>query len=238
MRLIIQFMDQEIRLPINYRHFLQGAIYRMLPEDGYGDFLHNQGYEGGKKVFKLFTFSDLLGHLKVEKETIIFFGTCSWQIASVDEELIDCLYKSLISRPQVLIGNVLLTVSAVNINELPYFSGSKEVIIRTISPVTAYRSEGKRFEYFAPGSRPFEEICLQNLQRKAEACPQDQQPEFSIEEVLFSKKRIARFKQTFYVSYMTELKIKTNFAALNLIMNTGLSAKGSAGFGMVRLVHE
>ena len=56
---------------------------------------------------------------------------------------------------------------------------------------------------------------------------------FKINEVKKQRKRLVHFKNTFYLAYDVELSIHTNFETLSFLLDTGLSSKGSAGFGMV-----
>ena len=49
------------------------------------------------------------------------------------------------------------------------------------------------------------------------------------------KKRLVKFKNTFYVGYLSEMIVKTNFETLSLLYDTGISAKGPAGFGMIEV---
>lgn len=43
-------------------------------------------------------------------------------------------------------------------------------------------------------------------------------------------------KNTFYIGYNAKMVVHTNYETLNLIYNSGLSAKGSAGFGMIEAI--
>ena len=55
---------------------------------------------------------------------------------------------------------------------------------------------------------------------------------FNAEKVMYEKKRLVKFKNTFYVGYLI---VKTNFETLSLLYDTGISAKGPAGFGMIEV---
>ena len=59
---------------------------------------------------------------------------------------------------------------------------------------------------------------------------------FECKEVLNEKRRLVKFKNTFYVSYITTLKLKVNYETLRLLYDTGISSKGPAGFGMIELM--
>ena len=53
--------DPSTRIPFNYQYLLTGWLYGVLADadQAYTRFLHDQGYQAGRKTFRLFTFSDL-----------------------------------------------------------------------------------------------------------------------------------------------------------------------------------
>lgn len=238
MRLIIQFDSSPLTFPVNYHYLVQGWIYSMLPEDGYCQFLHNEGYQVGNQKFKLFVFSDLVGKYKVHGRSITFPQGCQLEIGSQFEEFIEYLYQFLLQNNRILLGTQQAVIKSIKLEDLPYFSGKREMVIKTISPVTAYRTMDKRVEYFSPESDEFYQACVNNLKKKFAACNLEISPDFSIKEVRSAKKRLIRFKQTFYVSYLCVFTIETDYPTFEMIWNTGLSAKSSAGFGMITVVRN
>ncbi|MEY8380835.1 CRISPR-associated endoribonuclease Cas6 [Ileibacterium valens] len=235
----ISFKNDHIVLPVRYKHLIQGWIYSNFSEDGFGKFIHDEGYSCEGRKYKMFVFSDLLGELEIHDGLAIFKKKVRLEIASCSEEFIKLIYKNLLSKQSITLDHQILDIDRVSIsNEIPYFEGERDFLLASISPITAYRMKDSRFEYYAPGSKEFEEICLQNLERKNSALYKQGTVEFSIKEVLKSKKRIVYFKNTFYVAYRCVLKVRADHRAIHLIMNTGLSSKGSAGLGMVKLLHE
>lgn len=236
MRLIITFKNEELTLPIRYKHLIQGWIYSLFPKDGYGAFLHDIGYKSDGKTFKLFVFSDLLGTFKADQNQIHFTGPVRLEIGSLADDLIQDIYQHLSRDPVIVLNGVRLQVKKLQIKSLPYFPGEKEFLVQTISPVTAYKMENQKFLYYMPGTREFEEICRQNLERKNQITFHNQDISFFVTGVESVRKRIVYFKNTFYVAYKTILRLKVNYRTLDLIWDTGLSSKGSAGFGMIRIL--
>lgn len=235
MRLIVRFKKGNILLPVNYHYQVQGWIYSLLPDDGFSRQLHETGYETEKRKYKLFVFSDLLGEYQIIGKSIHFTKEITLQIGSQSEEFIQYLYEALLLNPKALIASQILEVESLQIEDLPYFSGEKEFIIRTISPVTAYTTIENYVEYFEPGTREFNNACLNNLASKALAYSLPFVPDLKIEEVIWKKKRLIRFKRTFYVAYNGSFRIRADYPTLQLLWNTGLSAKSSAGFGMISI---
>lgn len=238
MRLTIQFEQPTITLPVNYHNLIQGWIYSILPAEGYGSFIHDQGYRAGNRPFKLFVFSDLMGSYEIKDRQITFKDGCTLKIGSQSEEFIQHLYQFLSMNQKAMIGHQVLNIRSMKLEELPCFKGEKEVLLRSISPVTAYSTSEKKVTYFEPGSEEFEQSCLNNLKNKCSAYSLAFSPSFEIINVEYAKKRIIHFKNTFYVSYNVMLRVRVDYPTLNLIWNTGLCAKNSAGFGMINLLKE
>ena len=91
--------------------------------------------------------------------------------------------------------------------------------------------------YFKPSDDEFEQLCLNNLLEKNNALENPiKDLDFSIKEIKNEKRRFLKYKNTFYIGYNAKMVVHTNYETLNLIYNSGLSAKGSAGFGMIEAI--
>ena len=78
---ILADVGDGLTLPINYNHLLTGVIYGFLAESDpeYASFLHNEGYLGAEKRFKLFTFSQLMAERRrITGDKIHFRSTLTW----------------------------------------------------------------------------------------------------------------------------------------------------------------
>ena len=239
MRLRIEMHAESLKLPINYQPILQGVIYSFFDQDSFGDFIHNQGFRADKRVFKLFSFSNLYGKYTVEDHSIIFEDHFYFYIASASEEFIRLIYVFLQRNHRLLIRDTIVNVTKMKLMELPYFKGKQALSISSLSPVVAYRTENNYVNYFKPSDSAFEDICIGNLREKQKALKNDaEELFFHVEKVNYEKKRLLKFKNTFYISYLFEMDITANYPALKLIYDTGLSSKGPAGFGMVSIDRE
>lgn len=238
MRLKIRLTKERIELPINYQAKLQGLIYSAFPKEGFGQFLHEEGFRADKRRFKMFVFSNIFGKFVLENQTLIYEKSIEFYVGSQSEQFMQRLYDFFISRDYVFIGKNNLKVDMIQMENLPYFSGKKEFAIQTLSPVTAYKTnEDGKFVYYKPSDPEFEKMCVRNLEEKARAWKMnDFIPQFEIQKVEFEKKRITHFKNTFYIAYMAKMRILADYPTLLLLWNTGMSSKGSAGFGMIRVV--
>lgn len=239
MRIKLILEKENLSLPLSYKNIIQSVIYNMLPKETIGKFYHNQGFRDKEKVFKLFVFSDLFGKYQIKNQKIIFEKNIILYISAIDEEFLKCIYQFLTNNDYIFICKQQVNIKEIVTLQLTPFSGEKEVVIETLSPVTAYINKDNYFTYYKPSDKEFIQLIKNNIVHKISAYKYPiKNVVIEIEEVLYEKKIMSKFKNTFYESYRTKLKIKTNFETLNLIYNTGLSNKGSCGFGMINIKDE
>lgn len=240
MRLRISLRKKDCVLPLNYQHLLQGFIYQSLPKEEEGAFYHDQGYHSGNRKYKMFVFSNLLGqnHVDVKNRTITFEEDFHFFFASEDENLVQKFYEFLQNNQRIVLGKEIIEITGTDILTNPYFRGTKELTIRTLSPLVAYRTADNYVTYYKPSSPEFEQLIIDNLERKLDSLNVRNTISFKMIEVLSEKKRKIHYKNTFYEAYTAVMKIEVNSDTLSLLLNTGISAKGSAGFGMIETVNE
>lgn len=237
MRLKITFTADKIRLPIGYQQVLQGIIYSVFSNSDYGTFLHDEGYKVEDKTYKFFNFSNLFGNYAIKKDAIEFYGDVYFYISSMSEEFIKRVYEYFCQHKVIRFYNQKADIIALQAEELPFFDGVVRIKTRTLSPVVAYVTFNGYTKYLYPKDEQFEELCMNNLVRKAKYMDVDTESLiFQINEVQKIKKRVVKFKNTFYIGYMCELDLFVNYSALYVLYNTGLSAKGSTGFGMLEII--
>ena len=236
MRLKVVFNSEQLSLPINYQHILQGLIYSAFDKKEYGAFIHDEGYQLDNKKFKFFVFSNLFGDYKVENNIISFNGDVYFYVSSYNLEFINKLYEYFRNNPHLYLSRNKVEVKEIEVLNLDYFDDYKVVTLHALSPVVAYITRDKYVNYFKPSSDLFEQLCINNLDDKNMTLdnPFDE-IYFKILNVSNEKKRLVNFKNSFYVSYLCDIKVKVNYYALKLIYDTGLSSKGSAGFGMMEI---
>lgn len=240
MRLKISLHKKNCRFPLNYQYLIQGMIYDSLPKEPEGSFYHDVGYSTGEKKYKMFVFSNLIGknHIDITNRTITFNEDFLLFFASEDEGLVRSVYRFFQNNQKICIGKEIVDVIQTDLIDNPYFKGKKTVTVRTLSPLVAYRTDNNYVTYYRPSSHEFEELVLSNLKNKMAALHLDDNPDLKIDEVISEKKRMIHYKNTFYESYFAVIQISTDCRTLSLLLNTGISAKGSAGFGMLEVIHE
>jgi CRISPR-associated endoribonuclease Cas6 len=169
--------EAPLRVPIQYNHFLQGLIYNNLHQ-ALSSWLHEEGHAYGTRRFKLFTFSRLFGKRKVENGHVCFGDPAHFYIASVDAQVLDSLAEHLLTRPTVRLGSGRCRVVEVAVEPEPEVEPAKPVLVKALSPITAYstlqKSDGsKKTYYYAPQEGEWGEALISNLKRKARGCPKN-----------------------------------------------------------------
>lgn len=237
MQMMIRFSFDELELPVSHQYAIQGLIYHLMDQSSYGRFLHQQGYSTGKRAFKLFTFSNLIGKAEAMDKKLVFHNQAALRIASASQDFLQEIYNSLIKDPVLELKGQRMTVQSVDFYSGKPFQGSRVVCLRTLSPVTAYQSENKKYTYYSPEQPEFWNLCQQNLKHKMALLGlPDEWAELEKSVIKKSKKRIVQYKKSFYVAYQIEFEATVNFASLQVLLDTGLSAKNSCGFGMLELI--
>lgn len=151
-------------IPIHYNYLIQSAIYAALPEEMAALF-HDKGFVTGKRVFKMFSFSRLMGRFILDKMagTISFPGEISFVITSPDMEFFLALVNNLLTRGQIQVGRSLLLIDEVRFDE--QVAGGEVLTVRTLSPVVVYstllRPEGGKYTcYYQPGEGEFDKLKI------------------------------------------------------------------------------
>jgi len=246
MRIALKLLPAAGRLllPLHYNSEVQGLIYRNL-DRALSRWLHDEGMPLGKRRFKFFTFSRLLGRYRINGDTIEFSGPVRVHIGSVHEEILESLALHLLREPQVRLGKEPCEVAGIEVEPLPRIS--RPMLVRTLSPITVYRTlytaEGKRKTYyFNPSEEEWEELILANLRRKARALGWEK-PRLEgltgahIRPMRVGKRdeRIMRYRETVIKGWTGIYELDLPEPFFLLAYDAGLGAKNPQGFGMVEL---
>lgn len=244
MKEIITFYPIEsnkVVLPIQYNHMVQAMIYGLL-DDEMANFLHEKGFQNEKRIFKMFTFSRILGRYSLDRKkgTITFDGPIKLTISSHFDEFSNSIGNSLLKRQKIYLGNNYLEVKQLAVEKENV--GEEEIKICTLSPIstysTLYRKDGKKFTYyFNPKEDEFSENIDNNLRNKYKAFYSKEAPEgeVSIEPLGRTRLAIVKYKGFVVKGYTGKFSMKGPISLLQLGIDTGLGSKNSQGFGCVRL---
>ncbi|MFD3157033.1 CRISPR-associated endoribonuclease Cas6 [Haloimpatiens sp. FM7330] len=244
MRVKIDLKLQEpIQLPIQYNHILQALILKMLGNEEYQTFLHDEGYGFKKRNYKLYTFSRLQGKFKILKDInkIMFFDRASLLISSYDEKFFKLVVNNSIHKDSLQILGKDIEINNI---EASFFNvKDNELKVYTKSPITVYSTfkidEKNKTYYYSPYEKEFSEMIRKNLINKYIAFhgkePED--TDFSIE---ISKRRkpkesVIVYKGIVIKAWNGEFILKGSTELLNLAYKAGIGSKNSQGFGCLEL---
>jgi len=251
MRIVLELAPYggALALPVHYNYLVQSLIYRNLDE-ALAEWLHNRGYNYGKRRFKLFTFSRLLSRKRnfdPEKKTITFTGPVRLKVGSLDVELLESLAVHLVRHREVKLNGTSCRFTAVEV-EMPV-KARGPVTVRTLSPIVVYStlkdaSGRKKTYYYNPWEREFQEKILENLKRKWAAFRKGEDPPpmegAYIKPVKVSKRNeaIVKFKGTVIKGWTGIYELYLPEPYFSLAYDAGLGSKNSQGFGMVEVVRK
>lgn len=244
MRLNIHIrLESPLVLPLNYQEVLQGFIYNQIPDKTYSEFLHDHGYLYGKRKFKLFTFSRLMGQAKVDprRKVIRFEEELNWQVSSSLPKFIQEFGQSLLTK-----DSFHLNGQPVIIDELHYETVSvNEPIctVRMLSPITVHstfvsETGRKTTQYFSPHDPAFAHLIHENLAKKYVAHHGEPiKGIIRITPVRVSKrdKVVTRFKGFIIEAWNGLYQLEGDPKALTFACAVGLGGRNSSGFGMPEL---
>jgi len=229
-------------IPIHYNYLVQAAIYAALPEEMAAR-LHNEGFTVGRRSFRMFSFSRLMGRFNLDRNagTISFPEEISFVITSPDMKFFLALVNNLLTKGQVRLGQSLLLIDEVRFDE--QVAEGEVLTVRTLSPVVAYstllRPEGGKYTcYYQPGEGEFDKLITANLSKKFEAFNGRQPPEGEVRARPLDRPRlhVTTYKGTVVKGYTCRLKLNGSRELLQIALDAGLGGKGSQGYGCVEKV--
>lgn len=227
-----------LRLPFSYPYWIQSALYHVLDRE-FAQKLHDEGYRFGKRAFRLFSFSRLMGHYEIDRERneIVFFNPVRLVVASPLEEFVRQISDVLLRDEGIRLGHQVVTVQEIayrrpRVERLP-------LCVRTLSPITVYstleRPEGKRYTYFyAPRERPFSELIHQNLVKKWVALTGTPYngPETVVQPLGRTKLRVVTYKGTVIKGWSGRFLLHGDPQLLEVGLYAGFGGKNAQGFGL------
>lgn len=247
MRITVEFVtdDGRLTLPLHYNGEIQGLIYRHL-DWAISSRLHDEGISFGKRQFRFFTFSRIVGKYCIAGKQIEFTGPAQIHIGSVHEEILESLVKHLLTSGVILLGEKQCELLRVEVEEKPKINGP--VRVKTLSPITTYSTlttgdDRKKTYYYSPTEHDWEIQLLANLWRKSQALGWDQKDPKGldgarIKPIRVGKKdvRIVKYKGTVIKGWTGIYELDLPEPFFNLAYDAGLGSKNSQGFGMLKVI--
>lgn len=241
MRMILRLCNIDgcsASFPQHYNHLVQAAIYKNISPT-FSRFLHERGFVYGKRTFKMFTFSRLLGRHKKENGILRFEGDITLYISSPIDRFVKDFANFLVKRGFFKIGVNIFNIVEVKFPEEPKIS--REVKIKTLSPITVYSTlltqDGRRKTYYySPYEEEFSKLVSENLRKKFYILTK-RNIKSNLDVIpLNVRECVVMFKDTIIRGWHGKFIIKGSTSLIKTAYETGLGAKNSEGFGMFEVI--
>ncbi len=237
-------------IPINYQYECSAVIYKILSksDEQFSQWLHDNGYNADKKLFKLFTFSRLhIPQYQLQGDKLkILSDTIEWYISFVPEISTREFVQGIFKEQEFTIGNKQARVSCQvkSIEMLAPPSIEKSMTFETISPIclTLKRANGTD-EYISPTHPMANELIRQNLLDKYQAANGHA---LAGDDIICDFKLISEPKSSLVTikadtpqesrvrGYNCRFQLTAPVELMRIAYDGGIGSKNSMGFGMVR----
>ncbi|MDH4128337.1 MAG: CRISPR-associated endoribonuclease Cas6 [Spirochaetota bacterium] len=249
MRVTFYFSSKrDIILPVSYNELIQAMIYRYLEKD-FATFLHEKGYEGNGRTFKLFCFSQITSpaffNFNKHTKTINFGNRIEFTLSTSVEKIAISFVENQMKSSDIFLGNNNLILEGIKVHTKKTFSNN--VVLKVLSPITVYSTlstpdNKSKTYYYSPTEPEFEELIYNNLIKKLHAnltnfndldfSSENNKFQFNIKKYDFRKnQKTTQFKGFYIKGYTGIYELIGHPTLIELAYNTGLGSKNSMGFG-------
>ena len=242
MRMVVNLAlpgELPVVLPVHYNHWVQAALYRSISPELSG-FLHEQGYLYGKRSFKLFTFSRLLGRWERRGDRLYFYTSPRLFVSSPVDRFIRELANTLLHRGHITFGSRDYSVQQVTFPKEPVISSPMR--IRMLAPVTVYstlytRDGRRKTYYYSPKEPEFSEQVEDNLKKKGLLLTSRRyKSDFRINPDGGLRESVMYFKDTVIKGWVGRFTLRGPKMLLRIGYETGIGSKNPQGFGMFEVI--
>ncbi len=248
LRISLSSKNGSLQVPIQYNHLLQGLVYHNL-DHALSEWLHEKGHAYGERRFKLFTFSRLFGKRASKNGHLRFDGPVHFYLSAFDSEVLGSFAEHLLTKPAVRLGSAECRISEVGVEPEPELDPAKPVLVKTLSPITAYSTlqtpDGKKKTYYyAPQEREWSESLVSNVARKAKALEWSADVDENLKGAYVKPRKVKKTDQQilnfkgFWIKGWTGLyEVNLPEPYFRLAYDAGFGAKNAQGFGMVEILN-
>jgi CRISPR-associated endoribonuclease Cas6 len=231
-------VQNSIALPLSYNHFIQATIYNNISPE-LSKFLHDKGFSYGKRHFKFFTFSRLMGEYQLRNKIIQFNGNIHFYVSSPLKKFMNDLANSIMQKGYFKLGNNNLEVESIKVYDNSVISNT--INIKMLSPVTVYSTlltpDGrKKTYYYSPFENEFQKLIDDNIKKKYFIFFHKKLKSDLIIKPLKVRETIIMYKNFLIKGWMGTFRLQGPKKALKLAYDAGLGSKNSQGFGMFEVV--
>lgn len=246
-RMSFQASNGRLDLPIGYHRILQGFIYKELLKDdpAYSEFLHNFGYLGGDKPFKLFHFSWLKGNYDTEydiesnSKRIIFNDDVHFELRSSMPEFNKLVSHRLSEQHIFVLDGNQIVLNGLEIGDKEFFDNHAHVVMRSPLVLKNHSSD-----YMSPQDDDFNIVLNNNYRRKHLAAfgrepvgkiwidPNSWRKQKKVPTKYKLEDEDNKKKDPIIEGYLGEFELEGDPHALSFLYDVGLGSGNSDGFGM------
>jgi len=242
--------SKNLTLPIHYNALLQALIYNQL-DVHLAEWLHDKAYQLDKRIYKMFTFSRLVGPFRRENGSLRFQGPVGFQLASYNGDVLCSLAEHLLKAPNIRLGANRCRISGIEVLAQPEVDFDKPVRVKTLSPLVIYETlkDGagcNKTHYLNPQDVEWGQRMIDNLAHKAETLKWEDPHEalkgtwIRPQRVNLNDQKIVLYKKTGYKDFVIKgwtglYKVKLPERYFWLAYDAGLGGKNAQGFGMVEV---
>jgi CRISPR-associated endoribonuclease Cas6 len=237
-------------LPMDYQYYLSAWIYKVLfnADKDFAQFLHQTGYSGSSKNFKLFNYSPLIFEQYVLwKERALFEikgdsikVKVSFQLGEAAEKFIIGLFNQQIAYIGNKFNGIELRVN--HIERIPDLSESEKHLYRALSPVviSVIDPSTNYAKYISPKDKDYSKWIKNNLINKYNSIPDNANKivDYEMDFVLKNEPRSKLItikpdsEQASKIrGYLLDFELTAPHFIHNLIQSAGFGEKNSMGFG-------
>ena len=235
--------NEYIVLPLHHNYAIQTMLYKNLPKF-LSDFLHDVGFFYNGRRFKLFTFSKIQSkHFKLlkDKKLIKYKTPITLYISSAVADITKFWGETFLKKDKIYLGKNELLLEEIEVLPNPEFK--EQMLIKTLSPITVYRTfeNGKKYyRYYSPDEEEFQNLIKENLKKKYQIVSSKELTDFPFEIKPYKniKKVLFKYKNFPIEAYEGVFQIKTDPEIFKKVYDAGLGAKNSQGFGMIEVVEN
>lgn len=253
----VQSNGRKREIPINYQYPLQCAVYGILSKSDveFTTHLHDCGYQhkDGGKIFKLFTFSNLIvpnyGIDKERERLIIKSDKVYMYISFQPEKDVQQFIQGIFAQQSIRIYDELSEAEFViqEVQVMPPLEYSAEDTFQTLSPVCiSLRNDRGYMDYLRPDHPLYEAGILTGLLSRYKVITGKEyegenychlkllnEPKSALISIKSGKAngtRVRGFRYKFQIDLPEPL--------MQIAWESGLGEKGSMGFGMIEKVES
>lgn len=236
----------KVILPIHHNHLIQAAIYELIEQPGLRQFLHEEGFALGNRRFRLFTFSRLLGRIKVDRANgqMLFHPPLQLVICSPLDLLLREFGNTLLRRGMIRLGQARLEVESIAVKENAVRAG--QVTVRMLSPLVTYSTleqDHRHYTYYySPFEPRFGELVTANLTKKYILIHGRPVAEngFRISPATVGPRdmKVVKYEAIVIKGWMGTYHLSGDPQLLEVALDAGLGAKNPQGFGCCEIARE